>query len=534
MVVARMGGERGEEKGEQRWRGRKEGGSGGDGDAGGHQFLDRSRVRILLCENDPKSSQEVLQLLLKCSYQVTSVRSARQVIDVLNAQGPEIDIILAEIELPMTKGLKMLKYIMRNKDLRHIPIIIMSAQDEVSVVVKCLRLGAADYLMKPLRTNELLNLWTHMWRRRCMLGLMEKDVLSHNFEIQFSDPSDANMNSTTLISDDTDDKPSTVPNSKSNKSNYPECESHVSPAVHACSNPLHGVQHIPRDCDHSGGVISLPKKTELKVGESSAFLTFVKSSMASRTPRIGVDMNSTPSKPSNFEESSIAVRHVERYTTGNGIITSGHITTPEYPTLCLSSIEQPPTRNEVQPDVSGVPLVFSLPFYYPGAMDQNIIPTPGHLFQCSLNDLQEHSSPALLPHFVPHIPLMPSFPCQTFGINLQSSHIAASAVSSSMTSFPMLEVKSGRIEKRAAALIKFRQKRKDRCFDKKIRYINRKHLAEKRPRVRGQFVKQVTNVDLNQNVLGGSDGDLRDDEDDEPTLKELELICSPEQNAPDC
>lgn len=45
----------------------------------------------------------------------------------------------------------------------------MSAQDEVSVVVKCLRLGAADYLVKPLRTNELLNLWTHVWRRRRMV-----------------------------------------------------------------------------------------------------------------------------------------------------------------------------------------------------------------------------------------------------------------------------------------------------------------------------------------------------------------------------
>jgi hypothetical protein len=45
----------------------------------------------------------------------------------------------------------------------------MSAQDEVSIVVKCLRLGAADYLVKPLRTNELLNLWTHMWRRRRMV-----------------------------------------------------------------------------------------------------------------------------------------------------------------------------------------------------------------------------------------------------------------------------------------------------------------------------------------------------------------------------
>lgn len=97
----------------------------------------------------------------------------------------------------------MLKYITRDNNLRRIPVIskrgslqiplfffwainhlnieinaygctvflylVMSAQDEVSIVVKCLRLGAADYLVKPLRTNELLNLWTHMWRRRRMV-----------------------------------------------------------------------------------------------------------------------------------------------------------------------------------------------------------------------------------------------------------------------------------------------------------------------------------------------------------------------------
>ena len=34
-----------------------------------------------------------------------------------------IDIILAEVDLPVTKCFKMLKYIARNKDLRHIPII---------------------------------------------------------------------------------------------------------------------------------------------------------------------------------------------------------------------------------------------------------------------------------------------------------------------------------------------------------------------------------------------------------------------------
>ncbi|TYH34092.1 hypothetical protein ES332_D13G105300v1 [Gossypium tomentosum] len=97
---------------------------------------------------------------------MTTIKSARQVIDALNAEGSDIDIILTEVDLSMTKGMKLLKYIMRNNELRRIPVIMMSAQDEVSIVVKCLRLGAADYLVKPLRTNELLNLWTHMWRRR--------------------------------------------------------------------------------------------------------------------------------------------------------------------------------------------------------------------------------------------------------------------------------------------------------------------------------------------------------------------------------
>lgn len=49
--------------------------------------------------------------------------SARQVIDALNAEGPEIDIILSEVDLPMAKGMKMLKYITRDKELRRIPVI---------------------------------------------------------------------------------------------------------------------------------------------------------------------------------------------------------------------------------------------------------------------------------------------------------------------------------------------------------------------------------------------------------------------------
>ena len=45
---------------------------------------------------------------------------------------------------------------------------VMSSQDSISTVYKCMMRGAADFLVKPIRRNELSNLWQHVWRRKAV------------------------------------------------------------------------------------------------------------------------------------------------------------------------------------------------------------------------------------------------------------------------------------------------------------------------------------------------------------------------------
>ncbi|KAB1216748.1 Two-component response regulator-like PRR1 [Morella rubra] len=412
---------------------------------GGDGFIDRSKVRILLCDNDSKSLEEVMTLLLKCSYQVTAVRSARQVIDALNAEGANIDIILGELDLPLAKGMKMLKYINRDKELRRIPVIMMSAQDEVSIVVKCLRLGAADYLVKPLRTNELLNLWTHMWRRRHMLGLAEKNILNYDFDQAVSDPSDANTNSTTLFSDDTDDKSSRSTNPEIGLSIHLEDESVTVEPPHI--ELMEYRPDVPGISDRiTGQFPSGPKKSELKIGESSAFFTYVKS-------------GTRDFKGEKFSQ--------------------------------VLSLQ----RNEHKLDVSGLSAQAAFPYCIPGVVNQVMMPPAAQFYQKNAHDLQSCAPKAMIPPYhhlqqcPPHVNGMAPFPYYPINICLQPGQMPPHSWSS-IGSSSSPEVKLNKVDRREAALIKFRQKRKERCFDKKIRYVNRKRLAERRPRVRGQFVRK--------------------------------------------
>lgn len=132
------------------------------------RLLPRTAIRVLLVEADDSTRQIIGALLRKCNYKVASVADGLKAWEVLKARHHDIDLILTEMELPSISGYALLTLISEHEICKNIPVIMMSAHDSVSMVYKCMLKGAADFLVKPIRINELKNLWQHVWRRQSM------------------------------------------------------------------------------------------------------------------------------------------------------------------------------------------------------------------------------------------------------------------------------------------------------------------------------------------------------------------------------
>lgn len=130
------------------------------------RFLPRMVLRVLLVEADDSTRQIIAALLRKCSYKVAAVPDGLKAWEVLKARPHNIDLILTEVELPSISGFALLTLIMEHEICKNIPVIMMSSHGSINTVYKCMLRGAADFLVKPVRRNELKNLWQHVWRRQ--------------------------------------------------------------------------------------------------------------------------------------------------------------------------------------------------------------------------------------------------------------------------------------------------------------------------------------------------------------------------------
>ncbi|CAK9862383.1 unnamed protein product [Sphagnum jensenii] len=119
-------------------------------------------LRILVVDDDLICLAILQKMLQHCSYQVTTCGRATRALELLREDKDKFDLVISDVYMPDMDGFRLLELVGLEMDL---PVIMMSGNGETSVVMKGITHGACDYLLKPVRIEELRNIWQHVVRK---------------------------------------------------------------------------------------------------------------------------------------------------------------------------------------------------------------------------------------------------------------------------------------------------------------------------------------------------------------------------------
>jgi class 3 adenylate cyclase len=105
--------------------------------------------RILVVDDTPFNRQLLTRLLRKIGHEPFEATDGRVALAFLrDPANPPIDVVLLDILMPEMDGYETLAALKADPTLRHLPVIVISGVDELDSVVRCIEMGAADYLPK--------------------------------------------------------------------------------------------------------------------------------------------------------------------------------------------------------------------------------------------------------------------------------------------------------------------------------------------------------------------------------------------------
>ncbi|MFN2263285.1 MAG: response regulator [Anaerolineales bacterium] len=112
--------------------------------------VEGSSGHILVVDDNKINLMMLTRALSSQGYQVTNAMNGTDALEILYSTIAEtIDVVLLDILMPDLDGYQVLEKIKEKEELRHIPVIMISALDEMDSVIRCIEMGATDYLHKP-------------------------------------------------------------------------------------------------------------------------------------------------------------------------------------------------------------------------------------------------------------------------------------------------------------------------------------------------------------------------------------------------
>lgn len=103
--------------------------------------------RMLVVEDDPFNRALLTTSLAEKGYTVEIAEGGRQALEMLHVR--MYDVVFLDLLMPDMDGFEVLQRMKAKSKLQHIPVIIVSAEDDRESIVRCIEMGATDHLTKP-------------------------------------------------------------------------------------------------------------------------------------------------------------------------------------------------------------------------------------------------------------------------------------------------------------------------------------------------------------------------------------------------
>jgi adenylate cyclase len=121
-----------------------------DAGTGAHEATRPSRGVILVVDDDQGNRDLLARRLVREGFAVHTAADGQAALETLGHQpSPPIELVLLDVMMPGLDGYEVLRRLKGDATLRELPVLMISALDEVGSVVRCIELGAEDYLPKP-------------------------------------------------------------------------------------------------------------------------------------------------------------------------------------------------------------------------------------------------------------------------------------------------------------------------------------------------------------------------------------------------
>ena len=119
------------------------------------------RSRVLVVDDIPKNLQVVGTMLRNAGYAVMPATSGPDALETVQVQAP--DLILLDLMMPEMDGLEVCRRLKEDSNSQSIPVIFLTASNEMEHLVSGFEVGAVDYVTKPFNAPELLaRVQTHL------------------------------------------------------------------------------------------------------------------------------------------------------------------------------------------------------------------------------------------------------------------------------------------------------------------------------------------------------------------------------------